>query len=49
MAKEYTESEREMMEKLGLTESDFEESDISDKDRLDMLEEAIVELAEVIG
>lgn len=49
MAKEYTESEREMMEKLGLTESDFEQSDYVDKDRLDMLEEAIIELAEVIG
>lgn len=49
MAKEYTESEIKMMEALGLDESDFEESDITDKDRLDMLEEAIVELAEVVG
>lgn len=45
----YTEEQIKMMEALGLTESDFEESDITDKDRLDMLEEAIVELAEVIG
>lgn len=47
--REFSESERKMMESLGLTETDFQPSDMGDKDRLDMLEECIVELAELVG
>lgn len=49
MAKEYTEAQKEMMRKLGLDESGFEPSDFTDKQRLDMQEDAILELAEIIS
>lgn len=45
-----TELQRKMMEKLGLTESDFVKSDSepTKEERLEAMEAAIMELAEVI-
>ena len=38
-----------ILEAMGLTEQDFEPAPMSDKERMDMQEDAILELAELIG
>lgn len=49
MAKEYTQSEREMMEKLGLTESDFEPSQMTIEEKVAEVNGVIDEILEIIG
>lgn len=37
-----------LLEKLGLTEENFKANKVSDKERIEAIEEAITELAEII-
>lgn len=46
---EFTPSQREMMEKAGLTEEDFEKKPVSDNERISILEDAVLELGDIIG
>lgn len=43
-----TEQQKKMMEKLGLTEADFKPNDVSEAERVAILEDAFAELCEVI-
>lgn len=43
-----TDRQKKMMEKLGLSESDFKPKDVSDKERIEILEDAFAELCEVV-
>lgn len=43
-----TEQQKKMMEKLGLTEKDFQPNDVSESERVAILEDAFAELCEVI-
>ena len=44
-----TELERKIIEKAGLNQSDFEPKPDEDKDRLSDIEDALIELAEIIS
>ena len=44
-----TELERKIMEKMGVAPEDFEPKADEDKDRLSDLEDAVIELAEIIS
>ena len=43
-----TENQRKMMEMLGLTEDDFNPDEVTEKERVAVLEDAFAELCEVI-
>lgn len=43
-----TEAQKKMIEALGLTEEDFRPKDISEAERMTILEDAFAELCEVI-
>ena len=40
--------QKKLIEKLGLKESDFKPNEVTDKDRIEILEDAFAELCEVI-
>ena len=39
---------KSLMEKLGLTENDFEKPTVTNEERIEAIEEAITELAEIL-
>lgn len=41
-------SKEKMMEKFGLTEKDFEPKEVTAEERFEAIEEAVMELAEII-
>lgn len=43
-----TENQKKMMEMLGLTEADFSADEVTEKERVSVLEDAFAELCEVI-
>lgn len=43
-----TENQRKMMEMLGLTEDDLKADEVTEKERVSVLEDAFAELCEVI-
>lgn len=43
-----TDSQKKMMDALGLSEKDFEPNEVSESDRVTILEDAFAELCEVI-
>lgn len=43
-----TENQKKMMEMLGLTEDDFKADEVTEKERVSVLEDAFAELCEVI-
>lgn len=47
--REYTPEELAMMQKLGLVPKDFEPKAMTDDERFNEIEDAILELAEIIG
>lgn len=40
--------QKKLIEKLGLKQTDFEPKDITDKERIEILEDAFAELCEVV-
>ena len=47
--REYTPTELALMAKLGLVPQDFEPKPMTDEERMNEIEDAILELAEIIG
>lgn len=43
-----TENQKKMMEMLGITEGDFKADEVTEKERVSVLEDAFAELCEVI-